>query len=100
MDTNNLEQLKWTGMFTVPSGKDVYGELTLCGSKTSLYLHDKDFFSTHSIPNDYIKGVSQDLTKISLIHCITMSAGSGSRGGQRYHTCTVFPHFVVYGYSH
>ncbi|MGH9775432.1 MAG: HEPN domain-containing protein [Candidatus Acidiferrales bacterium] len=89
------------GEFTLPPGKDVYGELTLSGSKTSLYLRDKEFFSTHSIPDQFIKGVLHDLTKVSLIHCITTSGtGSGSRGKERYHFATVFPHFVVSGDRH
>jgi hypothetical protein len=98
---DKVENSKWAGKFTVPPGKDVYGELTLSGAKTSLYLHDKDFFSTLSIPDQYIKGVLHDLTKISLIHCIpTCGLGSGNRGEESYHFSTVFPHFVVYGDNH
>lgn len=98
---DKVEKSKWAGKFTVPPGKDVYGELTLSGAKTSLYLHDKDFFSTHSIPDQYIKGVLHDLTKISLIDCITTSGpGSATRGKESYNFATVFPHFVIYGDNH
>jgi hypothetical protein len=98
---DRVEASKWAGKFTVPPGKDIYGELTLSGAKTSLYLHDKDFFSTHAIPDQYIKGVLHDLTKISLIQCVTMSGpGHAARGGDEYHFASVFPHFVVYGDSH
>jgi hypothetical protein len=98
---DKVEKSKWAGKFSVSPGKDIYGELTLSGAKTSLYLHDKDFFSTHSIPDQHIQGVLHDLTKISLINCITTSGpGSGNRGKERYHFSTVFPHFVVYGDSH
>ncbi len=98
---DKLEKSKWAGKFTIPPGKDVYGELTLSGAKTSLYLHDKDHFSTHAVPNQYIKGVLHDLTKISLIHCITTSGpGSATRGEENYHFATVFPHFIVYGDNH
>jgi hypothetical protein len=50
------------GKFTIAPGKDVYGELTISRAKTSLYLHDKDFFDTHSIPDQYI---------ISKVSCTT-----------------------------
>jgi len=99
MDT--LEKSEWAGKFTSPPGRDIYGELTLSGAKTLLYLHDKDEFSTLAIPDQYIKGVLNDLTKVSLIRCITMwGPGSGGREGETYQFATVFPHFVVSGSSH
>src|ERR1017187_3890872 len=88
------------GKFTIAPGKDVYGELTISRAKTSLYLHDKDFFDTHSIPDQYIKGILHDLTRISLIRCITTSTGSSIRGQESYHSSTLFPHFVVSGDNH
>lgn len=95
---DKFEKSKWGGKFTVPPGKDVYGELTLSGPRTSLYLRDEDGLSTHDIPGQYIKGVLHDLTKISLIHCVTTSGwGSATRAEASYRFATVFPHFVVYG---
>lgn len=92
---------KHPGTFTVSPGRDVLGELTLRGPKTSLYLHDKDEFSTQAIPNQYIKGVLHDLTKVSLIKCVTMSGpGYANRRGDTYHFSTLFPHFVAYGDTH
>jgi hypothetical protein len=95
------ENSKEAGKFAVPPGRDIFGELTLSGANTSLYLYDKDEFNTLAIPDQYIKGVLNDLTKVSLIHCITMSGpGSGGREGESYHFATVFPHFVVLGSSY
>lgn len=95
------EKSKWAGKFTVPPGSGVYGELTLSGANTSLHLQDRDEFSTLAIPDQYIKGVLNDLTKVSLIRCVTMSGpGSGGREGESYHFATVFPHFVVHGSSY
>jgi hypothetical protein len=88
------------GKFTIAPGKDIDGELTISRAKTSLYLHDKDFFDTRSIPDQYIKGVLHDLTRISLIRCITMSTSSSARGQDSYHSSTLFPHFVVSGDNH
>lgn len=98
---DELEGSKQTGRFTISPGTEVYGELTLAGAKTSLYLHDKEFFNTHAIPGQCVKGVLHDLTKVSLIQCITTSGtGSGSRGDERYHFANIFPHFVAYGDHH
>ena len=95
------ENSKCAGKFTVPPGRDIYGELTLSRAKTSLYLQDKDEFSTLAVSDRYIKGVLNDLTKVSLIRCITMSGpGSGGREGETYHFATLFPHFVISGSSH
>jgi hypothetical protein len=98
---DGTENSKRAGKFTVPPGKNIDGELTLSGANTSLYLHDKDEFSTLAIQDQYIKGVLNDLTKVSLIRCITTSGpGSGGREGESYHFATVFPHFVVLGNSY
>lgn len=96
----NLEESKRAGTFTVSPGRDVYGELTLKGPKTSLYLQDKMFFNTHAIPDLCVKGVLHDLTKVSLIQCITSGPGSASRGKESYNFANLFPHYVVHGDYH
>ena len=68
---------KQAGRFIVSNGREIYGELTLAGDKTSLYLQDEDEFSTRDVPGRRITGVLRDLTKVSLIDCVTMS-GTGS----------------------
>ena len=35
---DDLEQSKQSGTFTISPGKDIYGDLTLAGPNTSLYL--------------------------------------------------------------
>lgn len=87
------------GTFTIVPGRDVYGELTLAGRKTSLYLHDKEFFWTRD--TRYLTGVLHDLTKVSLIDCVTIkSMESGRSDGGRYHSANIFPHFAVFGDQH
>ena len=89
---------KQAGRFIVSNGREIYGELTLAGDKTSLYLQDEDEFSTRDVPGRRITGVLRDLTKVSLIDCVTMSGkGSVTRGAEGYQFATVFPHFVVSG---
>ena len=98
---NEDKESKRAGTFTLPPGKDIYGELTLAGEQTSLYLQDKDYFDPHSIPGQCVKGVLNDLMKVTLIQCIVTS-GTGnysSQGEVKYHFADIFPHFVVHGQS-
>ena len=95
------ENLKRAGTFTIAPGKDVYGELTLAGQNTSLYLQDKEFFNTFDITDQCMNGVLHDLTKVSLIQCITKEGpGSANRGKENYHFARMFPHYVVQGNHH
>jgi ApeA-like protein/HEPN superfamily Apea-like protein len=95
-----IEGSKQTGKFTVSPGRDVYGEITLSGGKTALYLEDLEYFDTQAIPGQCLKGVLRDLTKVSLIDCRTPGTGSGYRRGEGYHFAEIFPHFVIYGEQH
>jgi hypothetical protein len=98
---NELRKSKQAGTFTVSSGKEVYGELTLAGQNTSLYLRDKEYFDTEAIPGQCVKGILHDLTKVTLLQCITTSGtGHSSQGGQSYRFASIFPHYVVYGDHH
>lgn len=97
-----LAGTKLSGQFKLSSStKDLHGELTLAGPKTSLYLHDRDFFDAFPKPRRSVTGILLDLTRVTLIDCVTMSGtGTGSRGGEGYHFATLFPHFVLYGDLH
>jgi hypothetical protein len=94
---DELEGSKQSGRFTISPGRDVYGDLTLAGHKTSLYLQDNDFFDPHAIPDQCVKGTLQDLRKVSLIRCISSGTGTSYRGSERYYFASVFPHYVIYG---
>ena len=98
----DLEGVKQIGKFRVAAlSKDLHGELTLAGSKSSIYLQDDDFFEAFPKPRRCITGVLLDLTRVTLLDCITMSGtGSGSRGAEKYHFASLFPHFVLYGDRH
>src|SRR4051794_34815016 len=87
-----LEGIKQIGKFRVAvSGKDLHGELTQAGSKTSIYLQDDEFFEAFPKPRRCITGVLLDLTRVTLLDCITMSGtGSGSRGAEQYHFASLF----------
>jgi len=90
-----------SGTFKVASGAEVSGDLTLKGARTTLDLYSKEFFATHGLPGGCLLGSLHDMTKVSLIGCITSQGpGSGSLGDERYHFSTVFPHFVLFGSKH
>lgn len=87
------------GTFTIAPGRHVHGELTLASRRTALHLHDKDFFWTRD--TRYLTGVLHDLTKVSLIDCVTIESTQSSRSdGGGYHSANIFPHFVVLGDQH
>ena len=97
----SFEGFRKSGTFIVAPGEEVHGDLILKGGKTTLDLFSKDFFSTHALKDDCILGAVHDRTKVSLIDCITTQGlGSGSRGDERYHFASVFPHFVIFGNDH
>jgi hypothetical protein len=97
---DELEEWKRARTFTISPGKDVYGELTLAGPKTSLCLHDKQL-NTNTISGQCVMGVLHDLTEVSLIQGIAPpGAGSVTRGNERYNFADIFPHFVVLGDHH
>lgn len=96
---DELEQSKRAGVFTISPGKEIYGELTFAGPNTSLYLRDNEYFDTQAIPGQCLKGTLYDLTKVTLLQCITTS-GTGSaatRGKERYYFASIFPHYVLHG---
>jgi hypothetical protein len=90
-----------SGKFSVAPDRQVYGELRVAGKETSLYLRDDTFFDTHSVPDGCFTGTLYDLTKVTLIQCVTIEGpGSGSRDGDQYHYAKLFPHFVLEGRRH
>jgi len=94
-----LEGAKQVGTFTVSPGRDLHGELTLAGSKTSLYLRDKEFFPI-DFPDRCLKGVLHDLKRVTLLGCISPGTGTASYGSEGYHFAEVFPYFAIYGNQH
>src|SRR5208337_4819611 len=70
------------GRFYVAPDRAIHGELTLDADKTSLYLHDTEPFRVNN--STTLTGVLHDLTKVSLIDCVTPGESSGSRGQERY----------------
>jgi hypothetical protein len=89
-----------SGTFTLGPGRELYGELTLAGPRTFLYLDDKDKFAIDSLPDRHITGVLRDRTEVSLLKCIPQRYSSGDRSGEAHYSAEIFPHFVVVGDHH
>ena len=89
------------GKFSITSGRQVDGELRVAGKETQLYLRDDIFFDVLSVPDGCLTGTLHDLTKVTLIQCVTtVGVGTGSRDGERYHFAKLFPHYVLEGRRH
>jgi len=85
-------------MFTVSPDRVVYGELTYAGRETSLRLTDSTHFDTYPIQGGCLKGTLHDLTRVSLLRCVTTPVPSEVSGGiEGCYFADVFPHFVVHG---
>jgi len=96
-----LEKEKRAGIFEILPDKYLHGEITFDGSRTSLYLHDRDYFGIQRCSGEFVKGALHDLTKISLIECNVPSvSGTAGRYGESYHFAEIFPHFVILGDQH
>ena len=94
-----FKDFRKSGSFRLASGVEVPGELSLKGGATSLDLYSDAFFDTHA--SEDIAGTFHDRSKVSLIGCITTTAGNRStRVGEDYHFCSVFPHFALIGDEH
>jgi hypothetical protein len=88
------------GVFELMDGTKVAGSLKLAGARTSLSLYSNDFFNAVYVGDGYISGCLNDLTKVSLIDCVPVRAGTLSREAGQSHFAHVFPHFVVSGSRH
>lgn len=97
---NSGDYFALNGTFAVSLDRQVFGELRVAGTESSLRLRDDTLFNTRSLTGDCIMGTLHDLTKVTLIQCVTTEWGSSSHNGERYHYSHIFPHFVVRGSRH
>lgn len=81
--------------------KLIYGEITLDGRNTSLFLRDEEHFFVEESDNLTIHGELYDFSKISLIGCgIKTTCGTYSSADKAYSYSEIFPHFVMIGDQH
>lgn len=97
----NIEKQKHGGMFNISSDKEIRGELTLDGPRSSLQLWDRQYDHLHDMQSNFIKGVLNDLTKVSLLDCIkTGGVGIINKENDRISFRNLFPHYVLLGDEH
>jgi len=89
------EGFKKAGYFTLSTDTKIPGELSLKGAATTLNLYSDAPFDPRAT-QDFL-GTLYDRSKVSLIECITAGTGSVIRSDERHYTCSVFPHFVIFG---
>jgi len=93
-----FKHIRQTGTFAVSPGREIFGEITLKGANTSLFLRDAEPFEIQFLPGQSLQGVLHDLSKISLINCIQKSnSHTTTIDKENYFTASLFPHFVLQG---
>ena len=90
---------KQAGKFHV-DGREIFGELTVSGAETLLYLRDDEPFNDRTFSDGCIHGTLHDLEMVSLFDCISSGVGHTVRKDQRYYFAKVFPHHVISGRQH
>lgn len=104
----DLEKQTFAGMFTLSPGRKVRGELVLAGTQSFLYLWDDSFIGyerdeEHRGYAKFIKGVSNDLNKVSLIDCLDLGSGGTNRffpEEETIHNARFLPGYAVFGNDH
>jgi len=89
-----------SGLFSLGDEKDVFGELKLKGRNTSLELRHAAHVSTHKITDKCVTGVLHDLSRVTLIECLSDGSGTYSRYNEGYATATLSPQYVAFGGVH
>ena len=106
----DLEKSAKRGKFSLPYGRKFRGELKLAGMESFLSLDvlnsklpgDKlsGFFPDSSHDVKSIKGVLDDSTKVSLLHCMATGFGFHLVGKRFTYNNRFFPRFAVFGDQH
>lgn len=90
-----------TGNFRIDHDRSIFGIISLCGEKTSLYLRDECYFNVNVLLHNDLHGSLHNLKEISLIDCIgpPEPGRSGGPNGLCYFS-NIFPHYVLTGPVH
>ena len=76
----NLEKSTLTGVFMLPSGEEVPGELILSGQKSCLQVWSQNYETNQSI--EVVKGILHDLDHVSLFNCVQEATRFPYKGEQ------------------
>ncbi|MGM3274765.1 HEPN domain-containing protein [Ralstonia sp. 24A2] len=90
-------EIRSPGIFTMPDGQNVIGDLWLRRNRMNLTLHSHQKITRYREPS-LITGVLGDLRKVSCLHSILEVLQSGRRGDSgSYHYAKILPNFVTVG---
>lgn len=97
----DYEGFRKVGKFTLNSGVEVFGELSLKGMETSLDLYADEPFTLHD-HSDIVGMLYEDWKKVSLINCFfrTGRCGNFSKENTTYVFANLFPHLILFGNQH
>jgi ApeA N-terminal domain 1 len=93
-ELKQLKRVKRAGKFKISADKEIYGELTFAGRNTTLIISDDNFLCLEQY-NKCIQGTLNDLTKLTLLNCVSGGErdGLGENGGSHY--ANIFPDFII-----
>ena len=98
--TKNKQPTRFLGIYTLPGGESVVGELRLRHSRTLLKLH-ADKFLPGVEAGSWVNGTAYTGEKLTLIDCHSPGTGHiGSSDGSTRHFADVFAHYVAMGRCH
>lgn len=89
-----------SGTFIIEPNREVFGTLKIAGKQSELYLHDRNCFQAAFRGSENLTGTLHDLTRVTLIGCLTTGLGHSSVRAESYHFARIFPHYVVTGTQH
>ncbi|WP_193366910.1 HEPN domain-containing protein [Pelagibius marinus] len=95
------ENTKHAGTFTVAPNIQLYGELTLAGPRTSLFVRSDDRFIIPPVKGTTVTGELYNLAKVTLVDCLIPPIPSSAGNHEKhYHYSNIFPHYVLVGQHH
>ena len=86
-----------SGTFKLGKGRSIAGELKLEGPKSRLCLYDSHFFNARALDDASIHGVLRDLTKVSLLDCVSLQSSEHGGPKEKRYVAHLFPNYVVLG---
>lgn len=96
-----VEGAKLGGRFTIEGGRSILGKLSIDGLKTSLYLHDAEFFDVSRDEARAIRATLHDRTRATLLDCsISSSLGSATRYDEHFKFAELLPSYITSGDRH
>jgi hypothetical protein len=86
--------------FELKEGRSIFGELRIDGPKSLLCLYDAHSFNARGLEDASVQGVLRDLTKVSLLDCVSLQSSERRRPKEKRYLAHLFPNYVVCGETH